>query len=134
MASFNKFYPFVAAAANGTFNLGSDTLEIALTDSAPVDTYSNKSSLTEISYSNLSSRTFTASSSSQTGGTYSLKAAALTLTASGTVAQFRYVVLYDSTASGALIGWWDYGSEVNLLSGDTFEVGFDQTNGILQLT
>lgn len=58
-----------------------------------------------------------------------------TWTASGgAIAQFRYVVIYDATpASKYLIGWWDYGSEVNLSSGNTFYVQLDATNGVFQL-
>lgn len=133
-SSYNKFNAFVANIANGTMNLGTNTLEIALSDTLPVAANSNLVDITQISYTNLSARTFTATSSSQTSGTYKLVANQLTLTASGNVAQFRYVVLYDATASGSpLIGWWDFGSELNMINGDTFTVGFDLTNGILQL-
>lgn len=133
-SSYNKFNAFVANIANGTMNLGTNTLEIALSDTLPVAANSNLADITQISYTNLSARTFTATSSSQTSGTYKLVANQLTLTASGNVAQFRYVVLYDATASGSpLIGWWDFGSELNMINGDTFTVGFDLTNGILQL-
>lgn len=133
-SSYNKLNAFVANIANGAMNLGSDTLEIALSDVLPVATNSLLADITQISYTNLSARTFTATSSSQTSGTYKLVANQLTLTASGTVAQFRYIVLYDATASGSpLIGWWDFGSELNMINGDTFTVGFDLTNGILQL-
>jgi hypothetical protein len=52
----------------------------------------------------------------------------------GAIAQFRYAVLYNSTAaSGNLIGWWDYGAEVNLTNGNTFTVALDQTNGVFTL-
>jgi hypothetical protein len=44
------------------------------------------------------------------------------------------VVIYDSTpANKYLVGYWDYGSEVNLSSGNTFTVTLDATNGVLQL-
>jgi len=52
----------------------------------------------------------------------------------GSVAQFRYAVLYNATpASGNLIGFWDFGAEVNLTSGNTFSETLDATNGVLQL-
>tara|TARA_E500000318_G_scaffold13401_1_gene12562 strand:+ start:320 stop:544 length:225 start_codon:yes stop_codon:yes gene_type:complete len=71
--------------------------------------------------------------SSQTGGTYTLDAADLVLTASGTVATFRYVVLYNDTATNdELIGYYDYGSNVDLLNGETFTITFD-ASGILTL-
>jgi len=133
--SFNKFNCFVADLANHVHNLGSDTLEIALSNSAPVATNTVIGNISEIAYTNLSSRTFTATTSTQSSGLYSLVCAQVTMTASGSVGPFRYVVIYNSTASGKnLIGWYDYGSSITLLVGGAFTVGFDLTNGVLQLT
>lgn len=130
MASFQKFNVFVADLANKVHNLGSDTLRVALTDTTPTATDTVLQS--EISYTNLSTRTITTTSSTQTSGTYKLLLAQLTLTASGAVGPFRYVEIYNNTAS-KLIGWYDYGSEVTLANGDTFIVGFDVANGLLQI-
>lgn len=134
MATYNKFQTFVENLAEKVFNLQSDTLKIALTDTVPTAGMNQLSQITEISYTNLSSRTVTVSSSAQSSGTYKLVLADLVLTASGTVPQFRYVVLYDDTAANdELIAWWDKGSEVNMASGDTFTCDFDGTNGVLQI-
>lgn len=135
MAAYNKFNSFVEAVAEKVHNLGSDTLKIALTNSAPSASNTQLSDITEIAYTNCSARTVTISSSSQTGGTYKLVLADLVLTASGgTVGPFRYVVLYNDTAGNKeLIGWWDYGSSITLADGETFTVDFDGTNGVLQL-
>ena len=136
MANFTKFNAFVADIANKVHNLGSDQLTIALTAAAnaPVATNSVLADLTQISYTNLSSRNVTTSSSSQSSGTYKLICNDLVLTASGAVATFRYVVLYNSTAaSGNLIGFWDYASNVTLANGDTFTIDFDNSAGVLQL-
>ena len=38
MATFNKFQSFVEAVAEKVHNLGSDTLKVALTNTAPVAT------------------------------------------------------------------------------------------------
>lgn len=138
MASFNKFNVFVADLASKVHNLGADALKIMLTDTAPVATNSIKSNITEIAagngYSAGGSAT-TITSSAQSGGTYKLVGSNVTFTASGgSIAQFRYAVLYNSTpANGNLIGWWDYGSEVNVTNGNSFQVQLDPTNGILQL-
>jgi hypothetical protein len=135
MASFSKFQSFVEAVCEKTHNLGSDTLKVALTNSAPVATNTKLSDITEISYTNCSTRALTISSSAQTSGTYKLVIADLVLTASGTVGPFRYIVIYNDTATNdELIAWADYASSVTLASGDTFTLDFDGSNGLLQLT
>lgn len=136
MAAFNKFNSFVEAVAEKVHNLGSDQLVIALcaAANAPVATNTQLSNLTQISYTNLSSRNVTTSTSAQTSGTYKLVLQDLVLTASGAVATFRYAVLYNSTATnGELIGWYDYGSDVTLANGETFTVDFDGAAGALTL-
>lgn len=135
MATFTKFQPFVENLAEKVFNLGSDQLVVALTNSAPTNTWGTLSQVTEISYTNCSSRNVTTSASAQSGGTYKLTLTDLVLTASGgTVGPFRYVILYDDTAaSDQLIAYWDYGSSITLASGETFTIDFDSSNGVLQL-
>ena len=133
--AFQKFQPFVADIANKVHNLGTDQLTVALTNTVPVNTNHVLTDLTQISYTNLSSRNITTTSSTQAAGVYSLILTNLTLTASGTVAAFRYVVIYNSTAaSGNLIGWYDYGSSITIQNGDTFAINFDQVNGLIQIT
>jgi hypothetical protein len=137
LASFNKFNSFVEALAEKVHNLGSDTLTIALcaAANAPVATNTVLADLTQISYTNLSSRTLTVSSSAQTSGTYKLVIADKTLTASGgAVAAFRYVVIYNDTAANdELIGWYDYGTALTLADGESLTLDFDNTNGVLTL-
>src|SRR5688572_2484460 len=113
MAAFNKFNSFTEAIAEKLHNLGSDQLVIALTAAAnaPVAGNTVLANLTQISYTNLSSRNITTGSSSQSSGTYKLVLNDLVLTASGAVATFRYVVVYNDTAANdELICWYDYGS------------------------
>lgn len=136
MASFNKFNSFVEALAEKVHNLGSDTLKILLTNSAPVATNTQKSNLTEISAGNGYSAggpAVTVTASSQTSGTYSLVGNDVTITASGgSIGPFRYAVLYNDTATNdELIGWWDYGSSITLASGEQFTVDFGSS--ILQI-
>lgn len=139
MASFAKFNPFVENLAEKVFNLGSDTLKIALTNSAPTAaTDSEFSDITEISAGSgytAGGTAATISSSSQSSGTYKLVLADVTFTASGgTIGAFRYVVLYDDTATNdELIGYWDYGSSISITNGNSFLIDFDPTNGALQL-
>ena len=100
MATFNKINSFVELVAEKTFDLGSDQLKVALTNTAHTSTWTKLSDLTEISYTNLSSRDLTTSSSSQTSGTYKLVISDLVLTASGgSVGPFQYIYIYDDTAT-----------------------------------
>jgi hypothetical protein len=137
VSSFYKFQPFVLAVTEKKHNLTSDQLMIALTNNAhpPVNTNGVLADLTEIAYTNLSSRVVTTTSNTQTGGVEKLILADLTLTASGAVAAFRYAVLYNNTATNKeLIGYFDYGSDQTMSAGETFLIDFDATNGVLQLT
>jgi hypothetical protein len=124
MATYNKFQAWAETMVEGA-NLGSNQFVIALTNTAPVATNSVLADITQISYTNLSSRNVSTTSSSQTGGTYTLVLADLVLTASGAVGPFRYVVLYDDTGgSDPLVGWWDYGSSITMANAETFTVDF----------
>jgi len=137
MATFNKFQSFVQALAHKLHDLESDQIVLALTNAAnaPAATDAVLADLTPIAYTNLSSRNVTTTSSAQTSGTYKLTLTDLTLTASGgSVAPFRYVVLYNDTATNdELIGFYDYGSDLTLADGETFLVDFDAANGVLTL-
>lgn len=135
MAAFNKFNSFVEFLAEKTHNLGSDQIKVALTNTAPTAANSLLADITEISYTNCSSRNVTTTSSSQTSGLYKLVLANLTLTASGgSVGPFRYIVLYnDTAASKNLIGWYDRGSSLTLADSDFLNIVFDGTNGAASL-
>ena len=143
MASFTKVNDFVVNLANA-MDLDSDTLKVALSNTDPTsgtnvaaDGNGALANITEISYTNLSSRTLENVTSTQASGTYKLSADDLTLTASGgTVAAFRYIVVYNDTPTSPadpVIGYYDYGASLVLNDGDTFTVDID-TNGILTLT
>ena len=138
MATFTKFNCFTEDLAEKVHNLGSDTLKVALTNSAPVATNTVLANITEVSYTNLSGanpRNITVTSSAQTSGTYKLVVSDLTLTASGgTVGPFRYVVIYnDTSTSDSLIAYYDYGSSFTIQDGDQFLIDFDATNGLLTI-
>ncbi|HCS82415.1 MAG TPA: hypothetical protein DIV42_14810 [Alteromonas macleodii] len=143
MASFTKVNDFVVNLANA-MDLDSDTLKVALSNTDPTsgtsvvtDGNGVLANCTEISYTNLSARTLQNVTSTQTGGTYKLSADDLVLTASGgSVAPFRYVVIYNDTPTSPadpIVGYYDYGSSLTLNDGDTFTIDIG-TNGILTLT
>ncbi len=126
MAVFNKFNAWAENMVEAA-NLGTDTFVVALTNTLPTAANSVLADITQISYTNLSARTLTTASSSRTGGTYSLAFNDLTLTASGAVATFRYVVIYDDTVTSPadpLVGWYDYGSAITMANAETLLIDF----------
>lgn len=136
MSSYNKFQPFVEAVAEKKHNLGSDTLKVALTNTAPTADNDVLTDITEIDYTYCSDRALTVSSSSQTSGTYKLVVADKTISASGgAVGPFRYVVIYnDAATNDDLICWFDYGSSITLADGESIVLDFDDSNGLLTIS
>lgn len=103
------------------------TVALCAAANAPVATNSVLADLTQISYTNLSSRNLTTATSSQTSGTYTQLFNDLVLTASGAVATFRYVVIYNDTPTAPadpLLCWYDYGSDLTLASGEQLTIDF----------
>lgn len=139
MATFIKFNSFVEAIAEKVHNLASDTKKVMLTNTAPSASNTVKADITEISAGNgytAGGTAATTTSSSQSGGVYKLVLEDVVFTASGgTIGPFRYVVVYNDTATNdELIGYYDYGSSITLNDGEPFTTDFNATNGILQIT
>lgn len=129
MATFNKFQQTVEDWQEGVYTASTDQFTVALTTNAniPIATNSVLANLTEISYTNLSSRNLTTSSSGQTTGTFTQLFADLVLTASGAVATFRHVVIYNNTPAvplDPLLCHYDFGSDLTLASGETLTIDF----------
>ena len=140
MATFTKFNVFVENLSEGVHDLGSDTLKVALTNTAP--TYATDDELADITQVGngngytTGGETTAQSSSAQTSGTYKLVLADITWTASGSMGPFRYSVLYNDTPSSPadpLIGGWDYGSSITLAATETFTWDADPSDGVIQL-
>lgn len=129
MASYNKFNQTVEDWLHGVYSSDTDQFTVALcaAANAPVATNSVLADLTEVAYTNLSSRDLTTATSSETSGTYTQLFNDLVLTASGAVATFRYVVIYNNTPTSPadpLLCWYDYGSDLTLASGETLTIDF----------
>lgn len=135
MASFSKFRQFVEELAKKAHNLDTDTLRIALTNTAPTntDTVFDPGGLhpppaAANGYTS-GGNTLAGQDAEQVTGTLSLigNDSVFTATAGG-IGPFRYVILWNDThASDGLIGWWDYGSSITLLDSETFTVDFGAT-------
>lgn len=146
MAAFVKLNGFVEHLAEGVHNLGSNQLVIALSNTAPgsestpptgATTACILANVTQISYTNCSTRNITTSASAQSAGTYKLTLTDLVLTASGgTVGPFRYVYVCNDTPTSPadpLIGYYDYGSAITLNDTETLTIDFDAAAGGLTL-
>ena len=130
MASFNKFEVFSENVAEKVHDLNADTLECYLSNAAPsASADAVKADLAEIATGNgYTGPEDTQNATSRTGGTTSVTGVDITWTASGgAIATFRYVVLQNTTPASPLeplIGWWDYGSTVDLADGESFTADF----------
>ena len=137
MASYQKFNSFVEALAEKAHNLGSDQLKIALCSVAPVAGNTKLADLTPITPNlvGASPLNLTINSSAQVAGTYKLVLADLTITAAaGGNPSFRYIVIYNDTASNKeVIAFYDYGSAVVLAEADQFIFDFNQSTGVLTI-
>lgn len=139
MAAANKFQNFVEAIGKGYHNLDNGSnLRVLLTNSVPLATNTVRADLIELTTGNgytQDSHTVASTDYEQVSGTATLTGSNVVFTASGgSIGPFRYVVLYDTsstTLTDALILWWDYGSAITLLTGETFTVDF--SGGILTL-
>ena len=130
MATVTIFDAFPEAAAEGKHNLATNTLKVALTNTAPSKAANTVyADLTEIAAGNgylAGGVTATVTSSSQTGGVYTLVLSGITWTAAGgDIAANRYAVLYNDTAAAKnLIAYADFGVSSVIASGNT-----DTANG-----
>ena len=135
MATFNLINDWLDNMVENA-DLASDQFVVALSNTAPGSESTPPTgngagilaNITQISYTNLSSRNITTTSSSQTSGTYSLVLADLVLTASGgSVGAFQYIYIYDDTVTSPadpLVCYYDYGSALTLQSGESLTIDF----------
>jgi hypothetical protein len=134
MAAFNFVDSFVTQLAAGShvnaINASTNTLKVYLTNATPsASADSLKADLAEIANGNgyTAGGIDTVNTTSQTGGTITVGCTdTLTITASGgSIADFRYVVLFNEDTTGdMLIGWWDSGATQTITDGNSFEIDF----------
>lgn len=142
MATFTFFHEFKKFLGDGTIDLDSHTFKAVLTNTAPtVATDDELADITEIANGvgyltggvALTSVTWL-----ETGaglGVWRWNAADFTWTASGgNIGPFRYIVIYDDTATGdPLVGYYDYGTNLTITDGNAFTVDIG-ANGIFELS
>jgi len=141
-AAFVKYNAFIDEMSKGGHNLQTPpTLKLALTNTAPnaaSDTVWN----TTVAPAPAAAAGYTAGGNTLTGvtgsttaGVFKLVVADSVFTASGgSIGPFRYAILYNTSATNKLIGYYDYASSITLADTETFTYDTDPSNGILTLT
>lgn len=133
MAAYNKFQDFVEqlVLAKHDFSAAGHVCRIYLSNAVPSASLDAvKADLAEIA----GGSGYTAggedvqNSVSEAAGTATVAAVDVTWTAAGgSIGPFQYVVLYNDTQTvpaDPLIAWWDYGSALTLLVGESLLVDF----------
>lgn len=134
MATATKFQDFSEQLIRGVHDWDAHVFKVMLTNVAPVATNTVKADLTEIAAGNgyTAGGTATTIAVSETTGTTTVTGTEVVFTASGgSMATFRYAVLYNDTATSpldALVQFWDYGSGVTLAATETFTVKFNNVS------
>lgn len=141
MATFTFFNQFFQDVGRGVHDLDTDTIKVALTNTAPTaGTDAILTDITQIAAGN----GYTAGGSALTTvgfaldtGVAELTADDLAITASGgTMATWRYAVYYNDTPTSPadpLIGFVDNGSAVSLADGESRTLDHSPTTGIARL-
>lgn len=144
MAAFSKANDWVANDSE-VVDMDGDQFVVALSNTAPASETPNPltdgngilANVTEISYTNLSTRNLTLAASEQTGGTYKLDFNDLVLTATGgSVGPFRYVYIYDDTPTSPadpIVGCYDLVTPVTITDGSSRTLKF-HTSGFINKT
>jgi hypothetical protein len=136
MAVFNKFQCFVGDLGDKLHDLDADTLKICLSNTQPVNTNTILANITQIAeeHGYTTGGDDVTAVWSEAAGVGTLTGTDIVFTAvGGSFGPLRFAVLYNSTAAnGPLIGWWDYGSSITILDGETLTVDFGAS--ILTLT
>lgn len=143
MAAYQKYEVFVEDLVRGVHAFDTQVFKVLLSNTAPnLATNNIRADANEIAAGNgySSGGATTTMTVSRSGGTAKVTASDVSFTAAGgAIATFRYVIVYNDTATspaGAdpLICMFDFGSAVNITSGNTFTVDFDATNGLFTIT
>jgi len=141
MPRLAKFYCFTENLAEKVHNLGSDTLKVILSNTAPTaSTNTVKADITELSTSGgytAGGQSLTVSTSAQTDGVYYLITNSPSWTGSGGGFTFRYAIVFNDTPTSPadpLIGYIDYGYSVTIASGQTYTFEVDASYGLLTIS
>jgi hypothetical protein len=133
-ATFVKFQDFAEQLGKGVHQLhaAGHTLMVYLTNTTPdVATHVKKADLADITNQNGYAPADIQNDYTESGGTGTLTGVDVVWTATGgSFGPFQYVVLYNDTPTAGnpfadpLIAYWNYGTSITCLVGETFTVDF----------
>ena len=135
-SAFTKYHTYVDEVAAAGHNHKTAVWKCALTNTAPTvltDTVWNTTvapaPAAAFGYT-AGGNTLTTSSATTTASVFKLVLADTTFTATaGGIGPFRYAILYNSSASNKVFGYYDYGSNLTLATGESLTVDFDASAG-----
>lgn len=140
MAAFNKHQDYVEQLNKGIHNWAAHTFKAAFCNIAPLNTNTVLLDLTQIAtaggYVGGAGGGLTLDSVilTEAAGTAKLTIADEVFTATGaSVGPLRYVDLYNDTPIAPvdpLVGFYDYGSSITLLDGESLTIDFDAAAGV----
>lgn len=142
MATFTFLHEFKRTLGDGTIDLDSHTFKAVLSNVAPVVASDDElADITQIANGNgylTGGVTLASVTWLETGaglGVWRWNAADFTWTAAGgSMATFRYIIIYDDSATGdPLVGYYDYGTGIVITDGNAFTVDIG-ANGIFELS
>jgi hypothetical protein len=141
MATFVKVNDFVHHLGEGGHNFaaaGGDQYQVALSNTAPGSESSNPlldgdgvlANVSQIAYTNLSTQNLVINTSTVSSGTWTINFTDLVLSATGAVATFQYVYVFNqdmltTPATDGLVCHFDYGSPLTLADGESLTIDFE---------
>src|SRR4249920_906600 len=141
MVAFVKYHTFVDEMSKAGHNLQTAVFKVALTNTAPTpltDTVWSTGVYPAPAAANgytSGGNTPTVSSATTTSYVFKLVLADTVFTATaGGIGPFRYVILYNSSATNKVVGYYDYASSITPADTETFTVDFDPSTGAIQMT
>jgi len=138
VAPIVKYNLFIDELSKAGHNLATAVFKAALTNTAPnlaSDTVWNTTVAPAPAAANgypAGGNTLTTSSATTTAGVFKLVLADTVFTATaGGIGPFRYVIIYNSSATNKVVASIDNGASVTLADTDTMTIDLDQINGTL---
>lgn len=138
MAAYVKYNQFVEDLMQkvhdlfGTSGSTADVVKVILSNAAPnVATHVVRADVTELGTANgyTSGGSTIAHATTRASGTVTMNGTNVTFTASGgSIGPFQYIIIYNDTPTSPadpLIAYWDYGSALTLLDGESLTIKFN---------